>query len=107
MRKSIAAVICAAALPALAEPPRNNADREWELIRREAEKQGVKVDHFAKTPAEKERELFRIRQQLQQSNSPAAGKSMRSIGGAAYVPAKPDPAAKKTLAIGKLGATKR
>lgn len=55
--------------------------REWQRTRMELEKQGVQVDHFAKTHAERERELFFIRQQLERLNDPAKGISMQSIGG--------------------------
>jgi len=83
MRKSIFLLTLAAlAVPLTAA----EKDAEWRGVRRELEKQGVKVDHFAKTPAERERELANIRRQLEKANDPAAGASMRSIGGAAYTP---------------------
>lgn len=58
---------------------------EWRRLRQEMEKQGLRVDHFASSPAELEREAANWRRQLQQAHDPARGKSMRSIGGAAAV----------------------
>lgn len=56
-------------------------EREWREVRRQLERQGVRVDHFARTPSERERELRMIRLQLERRNDPAPRVSMQRIGG--------------------------
>lgn len=85
-----------------------NQRKEWERLRQELAKQGIKVDYFAKTPAEIEREQANVRRQLQHANDPARGVSMRSIGGAIAVPKKPVLSrSPKPFGIGKLGAKRK
>lgn len=97
-------MLCAAALAGETKMP---TGREWERLRTELAKQGIRVNWFAKTPAEVSREQADVTRQLERRDDPAKGASMRSIGGAAYAPARPAPAKSKPLNIGKLGEVRK